>query len=255
MNFIPKISIITPSFNQGNYIEQTILSVQAQNYPNYEHIIMDGGSNDETLDILNKYSNLIIYRSEKDRGQVHAINKGLALASGDIIGFINSDDYYLPDAFNKVGFLLGEKNNFWLTADSIIVDRNNKIIHPFIRDYKNFLRGMSSFELIKLTNYICQPSTFWKKEILDQIGVFNESYNFAFDYDFWIRAYKQYKPVILKDAISAFRIHSESKGNKYYFNQFNEEITILKSHGVQGYKRFIHRISNLLIKLIYLIIK
>jgi len=255
MNLNPKFSIITPSFNQGNFIEQTILSVQAQHYPNYEHIIMDGGSKDETLDVLNKYSNVIIYRSEEDRGQVHAINKGLALASGDIIGFINSDDYYLPNAFHKVNYILREENNYWLTADSIIVDRNDKIIHPFIRNYKNFLRGMSSFELIKFTNYICQPSTFWKAELIKDVGVFNESYNYAFDYDYWIRLHEQYEPVVLNDAISAFRIHSESKGNRFFFNQFDEEIKILKVRDVKKLTCLIHRISNLFIKLIYLIIK
>ena len=99
----PKISIVTPSFNQGQFIEETIRSVLDQDYPNLEYLVIDGGSTDQTIDIIRKYETQLSYwESEKDRGQVHAINKGLARATGDIFAYINSDDIYLPGTFATV---------------------------------------------------------------------------------------------------------------------------------------------------------
>jgi glycosyltransferase involved in cell wall biosynthesis len=101
-NELPKISIITPSYNQGKFIRQTIESIQAQNYPNYEHIIVDACSTDDTVEILKSYGNTIQWISEKDKGQADAINKGIRMATGQILAYINSDDYYLPGAFFRV---------------------------------------------------------------------------------------------------------------------------------------------------------
>src|SRR5215468_10026487 len=99
----PKLSIVTPSFNQGRFLEETIRSVLTQNYPNLEYIIIDGGSTDETVDVIRKYQDKVNYWvSEKDRGQVDAINKGIEKCTGDIFGFINSDDVYLPGTFSAV---------------------------------------------------------------------------------------------------------------------------------------------------------
>ena len=105
----PLISIITPSFNQGKFIEQTILSVLNQHYPNFEHIIIDGGSTDGSIEILKKYPHLI-WKSEKDRGQSEALNKGFEVAKGEIIGWLNSDDVYLDDTLFKVTGYLKDKN-------------------------------------------------------------------------------------------------------------------------------------------------
>src|ERR1043165_3339789 len=117
-----KISIVTPSFNQGRFLEETILSVLDQNYPNLEYIVIDGGSTDETLDVIRKYEDRITYWvSEKDRGQVHAINKGIEKTTGDIFGFLNSDDVYLPGTFKTVAeYFEGHPNSEWICGDTIM---------------------------------------------------------------------------------------------------------------------------------------
>jgi glycosyltransferase involved in cell wall biosynthesis len=250
-----KISIITPSFNQGKFIEKTIKSIIDQNYSNYEHIIIDGGSTDSTLDILNKYRNDVYFISENDKGQVNAINKGLHLATGDIIAFLNSDDFYLPNTFNVVNDLFSRSGCNWIIGDSIIVDEKNNEIHKFIRHYKKIIRNFNSQSLLYITNYICQPSTFWKKNFSESIGSFDEKLSFVFDYKQWLLMYKINQPLVTNEILSAFRIHQDSKGNLFYKKQFNEEIDVLRSMKVNKLLFALHKVSNLFIKAIYLIIK
>ena len=114
---LPRITIITPSFNQGDYIEQTLQSVLAQQYPNLEYLVIDGGSRDKTLDVLYRYAGRVQFLSEPDRGQSHAINKGLDLASGEIVAYLNSDDLLEPGCLMKVGrFFLDRPQAFWLSG-------------------------------------------------------------------------------------------------------------------------------------------
>src|SRR6266576_1298377 len=120
----PKISIVTPSFNQGRFLEETILSVLNQNYPNLEYIIIDGGSTDETVDVIRRYEDRLAYWvSEKDRGQVHAINKGIEKTTGDLFGFINSDDLYLPGTFSAVAeYFESHPQAEWVCGDTIMFE-------------------------------------------------------------------------------------------------------------------------------------
>ena len=125
----PKVSIITPSYNQGQFIEETILSAKNQDYPNIEHIVIDGNSTDSTLDILHKYDNDIIWISEPDRGQSDALNKGFRIATGEIIGWLNSDDIYLPGAVKKAVDALMNNPKFDIVyGDYLIIDENSKVL-------------------------------------------------------------------------------------------------------------------------------
>ena len=250
-----KISIITPSLNQQEYIEKTILSVREQNYQNYEHIIIDGGSTDGTLEILAKYKNEIIYISEKDSGQANAINKGLRMASGDILAFINSDDYYLPNTFNSIVIAFQKNTAGWLIGDYKIIDSLGNEIHDFVIKYKTILRDRADKNLFYLANYIPQPSTFWKRDLFKASGFFNEAYTYAFDYEYWLRLYKIETPIIIRNKLSAFRIHQSSKGSQDYKLQLDEEIKILKEHNVDNLFIALHTLNNGLIKLAYKFIK
>jgi len=253
--FYPKISIITPSYNQGKFIEKTIQSVIEQDYPHYEHIIIDGGSTDGTLEILKRYQDVLIFVSEKDEGQVSAINKGLKIANGEIISFLNSDDYYLPHTFTRMREFFSKPECAWLIGDSVIVDENDREIQKFIRYYKKTIRMLNSYKVLLLTNFICQPSTFWRKDFLETVGYFDEKLSLAFDYKQWLLMYQKKKPIVTNYALSAFRIHKASKGSLYFREQMNEELTVLQSLNIAKTSFLLHKLNLFFIKFIYSIIK
>ncbi len=204
-----KISIITPSFNQGKYIEECILSVMNQNYPNLEHIIIDGGSTDSTLEIIKRYeSNLTFWVSEKDTGQSQAINKGLKIANGEIVTWLNSDDLYLPNTLNKVNEIF-QKNPAisLLHGNSILFGMNKK--ERRIEPSTNHLRE-------KYLAYIPfpQPSSFFKKKILDKTGFLDEGLHYGMDYDLLVRIALNFEILQTNEVFSKYRIHSESKTKK-----------------------------------------
>lgn len=202
-----KISILTPSFNQGKYIEQNIQSVLHQNYDNLEHIILDGGSQDNTLEILRKYSHLR-WISEKDRGQSHALNKGLSMASGEIIGWLNSDDYYKNDIFNDVVSCFKNDEIIWVKGDIVLLNEQKNTSVLVIN--KSF-----TFESIKMGMpwEVAQPGTFFTRDAALKVGGYDESLHMAMDGDLWIRLAKLSSPVIIHKTWAFFRIHENQKTN------------------------------------------
>src|SRR3989344_6836696 len=152
----PKISIVTPTLNQGKYIEKSITSVLEQDYPNLEYLIMDGGSTDGTLKILKKYENRLNWYSGKDRGQSDAINKGLKKTSGEILAFLNSDDYYERNTLLKVGkFFQDNPNAMWVTGKCKIIDAQGVETRTVITAYKNFiLKYLRYRNILHIINFI-----------------------------------------------------------------------------------------------------
>ncbi len=208
----PRISIVTPSLNQGDFIEVTIQSVLSQMYPNLEYIIIDGGSTDSTLSILNNYSGQVKWISEKDSGQTDAINKGLRLVTGEILAYLNADDILLPGSLSDVANIFKEHPEIqWLTGRCKIIDDSGKDVRRAIYLYKNFLLYSSSYRLLLLTNYISQPATFWRSELLSLCGLFDSDLNYVMDYDYWLRIWKVASPYIHHQDIAGFRIQHNSK--------------------------------------------
>ena len=157
----PSITIVTPSFNQGEFIERTILSVLNQNYPNLQYIIKDGGSTDNTKQIVKKYQKYLTFISKKDNGQSDAINQGFKMANGEILAWLNSDDCYKPGTLDYVGnFFKNNQNSYWLTGDYEIIDKNDNVIREYVAIYKKLLRSISDKSVHCVANYIVQPSTF-----------------------------------------------------------------------------------------------
>lgn len=206
MDKFPFLSVITPSYNQGAYIEKTILSVKNQNYDHFEHIIIDGGSKDNTLRVLKKYPHLK-WVSGKDNGQSSALNKGFRLAKGSIIGWINSDDTYTSNTFKHVvSFLEKHKNVDLIYSDCNFIDKNDNLIGVWKTHKFNYFFNLNYAQMIP------QPTIFFRRSVLDKIGYLDENLNYALDYDFLIRISKKCRISRVADKVFAnFRLHSSSK--------------------------------------------
>ena len=201
---LPRISIITPSFNQGQYIEETILSVLNQGYPNLEYIVIDGGSTDSTKEVLSKYSERISYWvSEPDKGQSDAINKGLKRATGDIVAWLNSDDCYEPDALHEVAA------QFQSAPDAGIVI--GKVLNVFANGKEEI--HDNNFEPVDFMSRVAihQPGTFWKRELNEQFGYLDPSFYYLMDQDLWVRIFFNAKCIRTDKVLARFRIHDEAK--------------------------------------------
>lgn len=253
----PKISIITPSLNQGQFIEKTILSVINQKYPNLEFIVMDGGSTDETLHILKKYKKYIKVFSEKDTGQSDAINKGLKKATGEIVGYLNSDDLLLSGSLFKVSnyFSIHSEIN-WVTGKCYIIDDKGKEMHKLITSYKNiFLKRFRKVTFLKILNFISQPATFWKKQVFQKVGFFDTRLNYVMDYDYWLRLYKYFQLGYIDSYLAAFRIHGLSKSGKNYQNIFAENSGIALRYSNNKLIFLLHQIHDKITVYIYNLIR
>jgi hypothetical protein len=221
----PKITIITPSYNQGQYLEETIRSVLLQNYPNLEYIIIDGGSSDNSVEIIQKYSNHITHWvSEPDRGQTHALNKGIALATGDILAYLNSDDYYLPGTLFKVAeyFLTFPKVDL-LHGRCCYVSEQGKKIGEQLGNIQSFAEILDLWGVWWQQRQFVQPEVFWSKEITKRIGAFREDLYFVMDYEYWCRILQVGGLVgRLEDELSCFRFTATQKSN--YSDEVAEEL-------------------------------
>jgi glycosyltransferase involved in cell wall biosynthesis len=209
----PKISIVTPTYNQGKFLEETIRSVLLQGYPNLEYIIIDGGSTDNSVEIIRKYEPWLTYWiSEPDRGQSNAINKGFTHGTGDILAWLNSDDIYLPRVLWTIGTevkRLREKDpewSGWLTGGYIYENLVN-------RETKRIIPSQPPDYGIRLLAWRCpQRSSFWTKACWKEVGGVPEDLHFAFDTEFFLRlVFLGYRPQVLPEVFAVGRLHEKCK--------------------------------------------
>ena len=246
---LPSITIVTPSLNQGCFIEETITSVLSQEYPNLEYIVTDGGSTDGTINILKKYSDRVKWHSKKDNGQTHAINIGLRMAAGEIVGYLNADDILLPNSLLQIGESFAENvNTQWLTGRCRIIDEEGHTIRPLIALYKNLYLYTKSYNALLITNYISQPATFWRKDILSTQGFLDENLKYVMDYEYWLRIWKTTPPAILHRELAGFRIQNNSKttSSGHLDDYINEEIVIIERHSNSRFWKWMHDAHRLL---------
>jgi len=202
----PRISIVTPSFNQGQFVEETIRSVLLQGYPNLEYIIIDGGSTDNSVEIIKKYEQWLDYWvREPDNGQPEAINKGFERASGDIIAWLNSDDTYMEGTLAKVGTFFAK-----LPSVDLLCGGGTYIFHDGTVARQQNAKPVHLDEML-VRNSIIQPSSFFRKRVWEETGRLNDKLHFCFDYDLWLKTAKSYTICTHPDAFSYFRLHQNSK--------------------------------------------
>ncbi|MCK4821005.1 glycosyltransferase, partial [bacterium] len=194
--------------------------VLSQNYPNIEYIIIDGGSTDNSVEIIKKYEKyLSCWVSEKDDGQTAAINKGLMKATGDIIAYINSDDVYLPDAFNHIVEMLSKQPTWGMVyGDYYLIDESSKVIKKKREIDFDYVMGC----FIGMGIIIPQPTVFFTRSVFEKVGHFDESYNYSMDSDYWFRVAQTTKIKHIPKFIASFRLHKQSKTNIHH-----QEITKL----------------------------
>lgn len=213
----PKISIVTPSFNQGRFIEETILSVLNQRYQPLEYIVIDGGSTDETVDVIRRYEDRLTYWvSEKDRGQVHAINKGIEKATGEIFAFINSDDVYLPGVLATVAeYFESHPESEWVCGDTIMFGEGTatELIQTVV--------PKSAAHCLSWAYKASQPGHFWKRELVQ--GGFDEQWPYDFDHDLYVRLLLAgHKCEHIPLPFACYRLHAASKTVAENFRQIEE---------------------------------
>jgi len=217
------VSIITPSFNKGPYIEETIQSIRNQSYTTIEHIVIDGGSTDETLTILKKYNGLVSWFSEPDNGQSDAINKGWKIAQGDIIAYLNADDTYTPDAVaTAVTYLKEHPDVSMVYGDGIMTDETGKFLRM------GCAGEFSLRELIYCRNYILQPAVFLRRAVYDRIGGVDENLHLAMDLDYWIRAGLLFKAVHISVPLATAKVYQDAKSVALMHNYVSDYEHILK---------------------------
>jgi glycosyltransferase involved in cell wall biosynthesis len=205
---LPLLTIVTPSFNQGHFLDETIQSVLSQKYAHLEHLVIDGGSTDQTIEVLKKYPH-VKWTSEKDRGQTHAVNKGVQRATGEIIGWVNSDDTFLPGCFDAViERFQSDRDCHVIFGNYHAIDETGKILYSndsFCGTYEEMIRWWD------YTYSVHQPTVFVRKRVFDVAGMLDESYHYAMDYEWWLRVARHFSFVHIPKYLATYRFHKDAK--------------------------------------------
>ncbi len=208
---VTKVSVITPSYNQAEFLEKTILSVLNQDYSNIEYIIIDGGSTDGSIDIIKKYENRLAYWvSEKDNGQSHAINKGLSMCTGDLVNWLNSDDLLMPSA---IRILVDYYNKYpeikLFYGDRLVISRNDQVVDA--REFPSFKRSVA-----RIAGKIPQETAFFSRQLLQKAGGLDEKLHYTMDVDLWYRFLRHTDFYHIPFILGSYRTHETSKSFRVF---------------------------------------
>ena len=202
---VPQITVVTPSYNHAAFLRRCIDSVLEQAYPNLQYFVHDGGSTDGTVEILKGYGDAICWRSERDRGQAAAVNEGFRKSDGDLVAWLNSDDYYLPGAFDHaVNAFEEHPGAAMIYGRARLVDEAGHTIRP----YPTF-----AFHRRDLARkcYVCQPTVFVRRSVLDEVGLLNEDFDICIDYEWWLRIGRDHTLAFCDHELAASRLYPATK--------------------------------------------
>jgi Glycosyltransferases involved in cell wall biogenesis len=229
-NHKPMISIITPSFNNGKYIRQTIQSILGQGGISVEYIVVDGGSSDGTLDTIRSFGDRLRYISKPDHGQSDAINKGIQMSHGDLIGWLNADDYYHPETLHVIAeYFAKNPEVIFLYGDGLVVAEDGTIIGLYPTEEYSLKR-------LAYRSFICQPAAFWRRSLSEEIGSMDVSLHYAMDLDFWIRTGKalirhpEWRVAYIPQVFAYSRMHRRTKTITRHREVLHEIINVVKRY-------------------------
>jgi glycosyltransferase involved in cell wall biosynthesis len=227
-----RITVITPSFNQGKFIRKTIESVLSQDYPNIEYFVIDGGSQDETLEVLRSYGDKVRWISEKDSGQSEAINKGFRMATGDILCWINSDDVLLPGALRKVAeYFAAHPEVAMVYGEGYMIDEQDNIKQRFPFTEPKF----DLWKLVYVGDYLLQQSTFFRRSVFEVTPMLDEKLHYGLDWDLFIRIGKRFPVHYIPEYLGSIREHGEAKTSIGGEVRFRELVGVIRKHGMNRY--------------------
>jgi glycosyltransferase involved in cell wall biosynthesis len=220
----PLVSIVTPSYNHGLYIEATIQSVLQQDYANLEYIVIDGGSQDDTVQILERYADRLCWISEPDRGQADAINKGFRMARGEILAWLNSDDTYLPGAVRQaVEYFQKHPDTSMVYGEGQHVDAAGQIIEPYTTEPFDYQR-------LSERCFICQPTVFFRAHVFRDIGPLDTTLHYCLDYEYWMRIAKRFRIGHLDASLATSRLHMDTKTLSGLVAAHDESLRVVQHH-------------------------
>lgn len=227
---LPKISVVVPSYNQGLFIEETLLSILGQGYPNLEVLVIDGGSTDQTVEVLNKYEDRLTYwHSRPDQGQADAINQGMALSTGDVVCWLNSDDVYLPGTLLAVGRRLADKTDrpylLYGSAAALYQDEER------FTGMESLMAEPFQPERLTYCDYIQQPSAFWTRALWLAVGELNTAYHYVLDWDWFIRASQVCEFEFVSRCFALYRYHANHKTSTGGQKRRQEVVAVVRQFG------------------------
>jgi glycosyltransferase involved in cell wall biosynthesis len=225
-------SIVTPCLNAEATIGEALRSVRAQGYDPLEHVVVDGGSTDGTIEIVKGAGAHVRWISEPDRGLSDAMNKGIAMASGDVVGWLNADDLYVPGALQRVSAAFEARPEaLWATGRCLIIDADGNEIRRGVTRYKDALLRHWSFPLFLTQNFVSSPATFVRRSAFDLVGGFEERFRYSMDYDVWLKLGRRSAPVLIDAPLACFRMAEGSLSMSGFERQFEEHLQNAREHG------------------------
>lgn len=249
---LPSITVITPCLNAAGTIAEALDSVRLQDYPKLEHLVVDGGSTDGTRELLERAEG-VRFVSEPDRGRADAVNKGVAMTSGEVIGCLNADDRYEPGALDAVGGALALRPDaMWATGYCRIIDGHGREIRRAVTAYKNALLRHFTFGLYLTQNFVADPATFVRRTAFEEAGRLDERYAISHDYDLWLRVARRHPPLVLRRTLASFRMTEGTASMEGFERQFREHAEVARRHGVgHPVPVLVNRAMSRLIVLVY----